>query len=78
MELPIKFNKNKIAEIHEKFLKKMLLERNAYSPPFDHNGAWWTRCSAQIWNEVRFFLVLVCFFFVSILSLLMRMSITIA
>lgn len=60
VELPLKFrnDKNEIAEIHEKFLTKLLLERNAYSPPFDHNGAWWTRFSAQIWNEV-------CLFFLS-------------
>ena len=69
MELPIQFNKIKNAEIQEKLIKKMLLERNAYSPPFVHNGAWWTRCSAQVWNEVCFF----CFDFalsvtVSILS----------
>jgi len=54
VELPLKFtnNKIKIEEIHEKFLNKLLLERNAYSPPFDHNEAWWTRFSAQIWNEL--------------------------
>jgi hypothetical protein len=61
VELPIQFNKIKNAEIQEKLLKKMLLERNAYTPPFDHNGAWWTRCSAQVWNEVCF-LVLVLLF----------------
>ena len=57
MELPLKFRDDKIqnAEIHEKFLNKLLIERNAYSPPFDHNGAWWTRFSAQVWNEVRVF-----------------------
>jgi hypothetical protein len=63
VELPLKFtnNKIKIEEIQEKFLNKLLLERNAYSPPFDHNEAWWTRFSAQIWNEVchGFFFLLV-------------------
>jgi len=52
VELPIPGNSAKNAEILDKFVKKMLLERNAYSPPFHHNGAWWTRCSAQVWNEL--------------------------
>ena len=68
MELPIQFNTIKNAEIHEKLIKKMLLERNAYSPAFDHNGAWWTRCSAQVWNEVCFFFLFFwfAFFFLSL------------
>lgn len=71
VELPLKFrnDKNEIAEIHEKILTKLLLERNAYSPPFDHNGAWWTRFSAQIWNEVCLFV----FFLVLVFVLLLMM-----
>ena len=69
VELPLKFRDDKIqnAEIHEKFLNKLLIERNAYSPPFDHNGAWWTRFSAQVWNEVRVFF----FWFLLLLQVLM-------
>ncbi|EKM81466.1 hypothetical protein AGABI1DRAFT_105046 [Agaricus bisporus var. burnettii JB137-S8] len=35
--------------------EKMLNQRNAYSAHFYHNGKWWTRCSAQIYNEVEDF-----------------------
>jgi hercynylcysteine S-oxide lyase len=31
---------------------KLLDEYNAFAGVFRHNGKWWTRCSAQIWNEV--------------------------
>jgi hypothetical protein len=68
VELPIRSNTNKNEEILEKLAKKMLLERNAYSPPFRHNGAWWTRCSAQVWNEVCLFVFFFFHYF-----LLMRM-----
>ena len=66
MELPIlgKTTENTAAEIREKLVKKIILEHNAYSPPFYHNGAWWTRCSAQVWNEVCFL-----FFLLFLLSL---------
>ena len=64
MELPIlgKTIKN-AAEIREKLVEKIILEHNAYSPPFYHNDAWWTRCSAQVWNEVCFVFVLFLFLF---------------
>ena len=52
MELPIPGKTDKNSEIHEKLVKKMILERKAYTAPFYHNDAWWTRCSAQVWNEV--------------------------
>ncbi|KAF8815672.1 PLP-dependent transferase [Phlegmacium glaucopus] len=52
VELPIPGNTNKNLEIHAKFMNKMLRERKAYSAHFYHDGAWWTRCSAQVWNEL--------------------------
>ncbi|KAF8886313.1 pyridoxal phosphate-dependent transferase [Infundibulicybe gibba] len=33
----------------------LLLDHKAFSPHFYHNGHWWVRCSAQIWNEVEDF-----------------------
>jgi hypothetical protein len=58
VELPILGNTGTImiknAEIREKLMKKIISEQNAYSAPFYHNGTWWTRCSAQVWNEVCF------------------------
>jgi hercynylcysteine S-oxide lyase len=32
---------------------KLLDEAKVSAPVFTHNGVWWTRCSAQVWNEVR-------------------------
>lgn len=34
------------------FQKKLLLELNCFAATYKHGGKWWTRCSAQIWNEV--------------------------
>ncbi|KAH9479109.1 Hercynylcysteine sulfoxide lyase [Psilocybe cubensis] len=39
-------------KMHASLQHKMLLEQNAYSAHFYHNGRWWTRCSAQVWNEL--------------------------
>lgn len=33
--------------------RSLLLEWNTYGACFRHNGKWWIRCCAQIWNEVR-------------------------
>jgi hypothetical protein len=45
-------------EINDIFNHKMLAPTNRKTKVsagiFHHNGAWWTRCSAQIWTEVRF------------------------
>lgn len=42
------------------FQKKLLLEWNCFAAHYKHDGKWWTRCSAQIWNEVG---VPSCFYF---------------
>ncbi|TFY71154.1 hypothetical protein EVG20_g1849 [Dentipellis fragilis] len=34
---------------------KLLLEWNTYAAHYKHNGKWWVRCSAQVWNEVSDF-----------------------
>ena len=34
-------------------IRDAILAKNAYSAPYFHNKCWWTRCSAQVWNEVR-------------------------
>ncbi|KAF9483081.1 lolT-1 [Pholiota conissans] len=36
-------------------LHRRLFAKKAFSAPFFHNGAWWTRCSAQVWNEISDF-----------------------
>ncbi|KAJ3558261.1 hypothetical protein NP233_g11541 [Leucocoprinus birnbaumii] len=42
-------------QVNDLFMKKMLYERNAYSAHYYHNGRWWTRCSAQVYNEIQDF-----------------------
>ncbi|KAK2467381.1 hypothetical protein APHAL10511_000616 [Amanita phalloides] len=39
-------------ELDNKLRDKLLLERKVYSAYFVHDGKWWTRCSAQVYNEV--------------------------
>jgi hypothetical protein len=33
--------------------QKLLLEHKIYAAHYYHGGRWWTRASAQVWNEVR-------------------------
>ena len=39
------------AEILKMLIRASVVDRNFASPTFVHAGAWWTRCSAQVWNE---------------------------
>ncbi|EIN04913.1 PLP-dependent transferase [Punctularia strigosozonata HHB-11173 SS5] len=34
---------------------KLLDEYNTFAGVFRHDGKWWTRCSAQVWNEISDF-----------------------
>ncbi|KAF8959578.1 pyridoxal phosphate-dependent transferase [Flammula alnicola] len=36
-------------------IRNGMLNKKAYSAHFRHNGVWYTRCSAQVWNEVSDF-----------------------
>ncbi|KAG5651325.1 hypothetical protein H0H81_009078 [Sphagnurus paluster] len=54
-QLPFPGNFLPTEEIEIKLKTKMLEEHKAYSAHFYHNGRWWTRCSAQVWNEVEDF-----------------------
>ncbi|KAH9479107.1 Hercynylcysteine sulfoxide lyase [Psilocybe cubensis] len=38
-------------KMHASLLHKMLVEKKAFAALFYHNGRWWIRCSAQVWNE---------------------------
>ncbi|KAG6917108.1 hypothetical protein DXG01_003928 [Tephrocybe rancida] len=55
VELPFPGSIAPTPEIDIKFKEKMLYTYKAYSAHFYHNGRWWTRCSAQIWNELEDF-----------------------
>ncbi|QRW04266.1 aminotransferase class-V protein [Ceratobasidium sp. AG-Ba] len=41
----------KLGEIGRFFIDRLLDDYNSFSSIYVHNGQWWTRCSAQIWNE---------------------------
>lgn len=61
MQLPLPVEKARgeiyspvqLGEIERAFQDKLLLEHNTYSAHYFHAGAWWTRPSAQVFNEVR-------------------------
>ncbi|TFK67270.1 PLP-dependent transferase [Pluteus cervinus] len=55
VELPFPRNIEPTYEIDGKFKQKLLFDRNMYSAHFYHNGRWWTRCSAQVWNQIEDF-----------------------
>ncbi|KAF5359617.1 hypothetical protein D9756_003265 [Leucocoprinus leucothites] len=55
IELPFLANIPGSSKVDSLLMKKMLYERNAYSAHFYHNGRWWTRCSAQVYNEIQDF-----------------------
>lgn len=55
VELPFPGKIQYTSTIDELFKRKLLEERKAYSAHFYHNGKWWTRCSAQIWNNFEDF-----------------------
>ncbi|KAF8886306.1 pyridoxal phosphate-dependent transferase [Infundibulicybe gibba] len=55
VELPFPAEIQPTIEIDLMFKNKLLVSYKAYSAHFYHNGRWWTRCSAQIWNEVEDF-----------------------
>lgn len=52
VELPLPGSITWTPELNQKLISTMLNERNAYSAHYYHNGRWWTRCSAQVYNEV--------------------------
>ncbi|KAF8240253.1 PLP-dependent transferase [Tricholoma matsutake] len=41
--------------LDRKLNEEMLIKRKAYSAFFQHNGVWWTRCSAQVFTEIEDF-----------------------
>ncbi|KAJ3533784.1 hypothetical protein NM688_g7234 [Phlebia brevispora] len=41
-----------VTKIYQLFRDKFFTEWNTYPGHYFHAGAWWTRCSLQVWNEV--------------------------
>ena len=54
VKLPLPATPNKAVRetIEEFFNKKLLLDWNTFAPTFYHDGGWWVRCCAQVFNEV--------------------------
>jgi len=50
VELP--FDLKPTVEIDLAFKQKLIVEKKIYAAHFFHNGRWWTRASAQVWNEI--------------------------
>ncbi|KAI0671630.1 PLP-dependent transferase [Trametes maxima] len=42
-------------EIHQYLQKTLLAKRKAYAAHYYHAGAWWVRCSTQVFNEISDF-----------------------
>ncbi|KAI1797221.1 PLP-dependent transferase [Ganoderma leucocontextum] len=59
LPLPTKDEKTINLDIYREvdaYLKdKLLFKRKVYAAHFYHNGAWWVRCSAQVYNEISDF-----------------------
>ncbi|KAF9243518.1 pyridoxal phosphate-dependent transferase [Melanogaster broomeanus] len=53
--LPIPGEIESSDEILRILQETLLLEWNCFVSPFRHNGKWWTRCCAQVWNEISDF-----------------------
>ncbi|KAG5641881.1 hypothetical protein DXG03_004021 [Asterophora parasitica] len=55
VELPFPGTIRPTEKLVVKFQRKLLEEKKAFSAFYYHNDRWWTRCSAQIWNELEDF-----------------------
>ncbi|KAG6373351.1 pyridoxal phosphate-dependent transferase [Boletus reticuloceps] len=42
-------------EVLQIFIDTLILQWQTFAMAFKHNGKWWVRCSAQIWNEISDF-----------------------
>ncbi|KAH9939510.1 PLP-dependent transferase [Amylocystis lapponica] len=49
------YSSDTLTEINTLFREKLLYEWNTYAGHFFHGGAWWCRCSAQVWLEISDF-----------------------
>ncbi|KAK7456459.1 hypothetical protein VKT23_010708 [Stygiomarasmius scandens] len=52
IQCPLDAGVDLLRQIDALYRKKMIMERNMFSPAYWHNGKWWTRCSGQVWTEV--------------------------
>ncbi|KAI8144398.1 pyridoxal phosphate-dependent transferase [Fennellomyces sp. T-0311] len=52
VELPLEPKTLTDAQVTSQFVEKMLYEQNSMAVGFKHNGKWWVRLSAQIYNNM--------------------------
>lgn len=55
VELPLKESKLSVKETTQTIVKKLIHEHNTMASPFYHNGKYWVRLSAQIYNDISDF-----------------------
>lgn len=53
VELPLSPSIKPSANILRLLQHKLFVERKNYGAPYFHNGKWWARMCAQVYNEVR-------------------------
>ncbi|KAH9949725.1 pyridoxal phosphate-dependent transferase [Amylocystis lapponica] len=55
VELPLSPRVTPSADVDRAFQHKLLVEHRVYAAHFFHNGRWWARASAQVYNEIKDF-----------------------
>lgn len=55
LTIPVGLSPSKLSEVLNLIIDRLLGEYNCFAAIYVHNGRWWTRCSAQIWNEISDF-----------------------
>ncbi|KAF8134918.1 pyridoxal phosphate-dependent transferase [Boletus edulis] len=58
VELPLSGDVESTDAVLQIFTHTLILQWQTSAAAFKHNGKWWVRCSAQIWNEISDFDVL--------------------
>jgi hercynylcysteine S-oxide lyase len=53
LPLPDNLTAEQNAQVAEALLERLLREFNCFAAYYLHDGRWWTRLSAQVWNDVR-------------------------
>ncbi|KIJ54490.1 hypothetical protein M422DRAFT_240557 [Sphaerobolus stellatus SS14] len=55
LPIPQGFSKATLAQIRSKIERKLIDDWDCFAATFTYDGKWWTRCSAQVFNELADF-----------------------
>ncbi|PCH39756.1 PLP-dependent transferase [Wolfiporia cocos MD-104 SS10] len=55
VEIPLPGDIKPSPQIYNMWLEKLMKQRKVFATQFYHNGKWWTRASAQVYNEIEDF-----------------------